>query len=196
MASAIHRADGSGLLEDPGNLRVHLDVKVALECPLFVPLIDPCINPIRKGLSNNCVNDVGNILAWQLLELSLNQRQGSQNIRVPHGKFHNMFDCQPFKLRNNDMLYVLRFYHPSASIDQIFHVPYGHGFKAGKVGPNIMCKETVNLTFTSVLGTKLLGGHQLKLLRSRIDLVDLTLAIKVIRHLLFEITFFELNEGI
>ena len=91
-----------------------------------------------------------------------------------------VLDGQAFKLRYDDMLDVLTFQHLSIAIDQVLHVPHGHGFEAAQICTNVMGEEAVGLTFAGVLGSELLCGHHLELSRSRIDLVDLFLTINVV----------------
>ena len=46
MTCPLHRADRSALLKYAGDLGIHLDIKVSLLCPLFVPRIHSPVNPL------------------------------------------------------------------------------------------------------------------------------------------------------
>ena len=74
VASAIHGADGGGLLKDSGDFWVHLDVQIVLHGPLLVPLVDSGINPIGEGLADDGEDDIGDVLSRQLLQFRLHQR--------------------------------------------------------------------------------------------------------------------------
>ena len=157
MALPIHGADGGGLLEDPSDLRIHLNIQVVHLSPLFMPLIDPGINPIGERLANNGVNYVGDILARQLLKLGLHHRQRRQHICILPGKLHQVLDGKAFELWYDDMLDVLGLEHFSIPIHQIFHMPYRHGLEAGKIRPDIVGEESVHFPLACEFGSKCLG---------------------------------------
>ena len=71
MTIALNSTDCDGFLENPSYFRIHLYIKVALLSSLFMPSLNSRIDPIIKRLANQGVNDIGYILAWQLLQLNL-----------------------------------------------------------------------------------------------------------------------------
>ena len=59
-------ANGVGLPEDLGDLRVHLDHQVLLHGDLFVARLDLLPNPLVEGLADDGCSDVANPLLWGL----------------------------------------------------------------------------------------------------------------------------------
>ena len=88
MTIALNSTDCSGFLENPSYFWIHLYIKVAFLSSLFMPSLNSRIDPIIKWLANQGVNDIGYILAWQLLKLDFNHWQSSHNIIILHGEIH------------------------------------------------------------------------------------------------------------
>ena len=67
VAGTIHGTNSGGLLKDSCDLRIHLDIEVVLLSTFFMPCLNTLINPITKWLADDGIDDVSNVLAWQLL---------------------------------------------------------------------------------------------------------------------------------
>ena len=180
MTIALHCANSSGFLKDPSYFWIHLDIKVAFLSSLFMPSLDSCIDPIIKWLANQGINDVSNVLTRQLLQLGFHHRQRGHYIVILPGEIHQVMNGQPFKLRNNDMLDVLRFDHFSIPVHQVLHMPNCHCFKARQVGTDIMGQKTIYFPFPRVLGSECLSRHIRERLVGRVDLLPLLCGSNVI----------------
>ena len=154
-----------------------------------MPGVDPGIDPVGEGLANYGVDYVGDVLARQLLQLSLHQGQGSQNIWILHGELHQMLDSQALELRNDYMLDVLGLEHLPIAIHQVLHVPNGHGFEAGKICPYIMGEKSVDLALAGELGTERLGGDIGELSLVVANLLVLLAPVEIVRHTKKELQF-------
>ena len=180
MTIALHCANSSGFLKDPSYFRIHLDIEVAFLSSLFMSSLYSYINPIIKRLANQGINDVGYVLTRQLLQLGFHHRQRGEYIVVLPGEIHQVMNGQPFKLRNNDMLDVLRFDHFSIPVHQVLHMPNCHCFKARQVGTDIMGQKAIHFPFSRVLGSECLSRHIRERLAGRVDLLPLLCGSNVI----------------
>ena len=91
-----------------------------------------------------------------------------------------MLDCQTFKLRDDDVLDFFGFQHLPVPIDQILHMPNGHGFEAGEESTYIVIQEAVDLPLTGELGAEGLGGDVGELLASDRDMLLLLASADII----------------
>lgn len=48
-------------MEDPGDIRVHIDVLVSLDGEPLVSLVDRLFNPFSEGLADDAVGDVADV---------------------------------------------------------------------------------------------------------------------------------------
>ena len=52
-------------MEDPRDLRVHIDVLVSLDGKPLVSLVDRLFNPFSEGLANDAVGNVADVRSFQ-----------------------------------------------------------------------------------------------------------------------------------
>ena len=71
-------------VEDVGDLPVHQDHAFLLAL-LLVPLVDPLLDLLPEGLSDDAVDDVGDVAPGQLQPLPLENGQGHHHLLLVGG---------------------------------------------------------------------------------------------------------------
>ena len=90
-------ADGRRLLEDLGDLRVHLDHEVVLHGHLGVAGLDLLLDPLGEWLADHRGDDVADPLLRRLGQLNLLLRQILEDMRVVVGhEPHDLLDAEAF----------------------------------------------------------------------------------------------------
>ena len=85
--------NGLGLPVDVGDLRVHLDEHLPLLHDLLVSLVDPLLHPGTEALSNDGVDDVGDVGPGHLQNLLLHFRQRGQDQIVVLAELEEVLDA-------------------------------------------------------------------------------------------------------
>ena len=78
-------------MENPGNLWIHGNHVVALDCDPLVTAVDLCVHPGLEILTHNCVDDVGQIGPAKLLDFFA-WRQGALDVPVILCKVEDVLD--------------------------------------------------------------------------------------------------------
>ena len=59
-----------GSFESLQDFRIHFNGHILILDGLLGPSLNLALHPLLESFTNNCVNDVGNVGSWQLLDLS------------------------------------------------------------------------------------------------------------------------------
>ena len=83
-----------------------------------VPLINPLISPHEEGITHNGVDDVGNIVSGQLLNLTLNGESKHDRGEL-FGVFNKVGQCQTLKLGYMQVFDLATLDELPISVDQV-----------------------------------------------------------------------------
>ena len=136
--------DGRRLVEDSGDLRIHRDHVVALECDPLVSAVDLSVHPVLEVLTHDSVNDIRQVGSAELLDFFAG-RQGPLDISIILGEFEDVLDGETLELRNIYDFDVVAVDDGLDSHGEISQVPYGDGFIAWQVCSDLRREETVHL---------------------------------------------------
>ena len=156
----ILTTDGVGLVVDGCDLRIKLNIHIALVSHLDVPGIDLSHYPLVKRLTDNSVDYVGDVLPGHLVDLLLGIWKGIPDLPVILGEFQEVLDGQVVVLGHRDVLDVFALDLGLTTTSQVTHVIDSHIIVWRQVGATFVGQEVVHFPLSLELGTKVLGYHR------------------------------------
>ena len=146
--------DMLGLLERLVHFRIHFDCHVVIRHDPLISLSDFLVNPNLEWLTNDCVNQVGQVWSWQLLSFSFHRWKRLHHLWY-HCRVHKHgFQLQAIEVRDCDVLDVDLLYPSSSASCQISHVKDGDRLILRQEESTVMSEKTVDLPLTLVLSSK------------------------------------------
>lgn len=138
VRGAFGGADCIALHEDLGDLRVELDVHVLLLLDLVVPLFDESVNPVAELHFQLGVDDVDEVLSWELLNLYESVRQVHHHERKVLSKLNELIHGEVIVLRNAQVLHVFAFDVLFGSRSKILQVVHCYQVRVREISTPLM----------------------------------------------------------
>ena len=147
--------------EDPCDLRVHMNVEIALLCQPSAALFEYLIDPVLKGLADQRVDQIGDILPMQHLNLILHDRKCLINFAILSSPHQQIYSTEMFELWDVNMFHISTLHQLPLPRHDVSKVPDRHGLVAVQEGSHLLSQEAINL--------RLALGHRSELGRSHLD---------------------------
>ena len=99
------------LPEELSNFWVHLDCQVLDFGDFVISHVDSLINPLLERGTQDCINHIGNVLSWELINFLFRFRQMIECFSIPGGasKGQDIFNWQSFEVGNVDEFDIITF---------------------------------------------------------------------------------------